>query len=157
MPRSPLVVSVSARPDLAEIALSGIIDETAELSPGAVPRGAPVIIDVGGIENINSLGVRNWVQFIDGLCAQSPTVIIRKLSPPLVTQASMISNFLGRATVESFFTPWFCNQCDSDYFELHAIDATVPPAIGCPKCQSAMDLDCDRESYLEFRREYSAA
>ncbi|HET6612861.1 MAG TPA: hypothetical protein VFG83_12765 [Kofleriaceae bacterium] len=157
MPHPPLTVTVSARPDLVEMTLAGIIDETADLSPAVAPPGAPVIIDAGAVENINSLGVRGWVHFIDALCAQSPTVILRRLSPVLVIQASMISNFLGTAAVESFFTPWFCNQCDNDYSELYAIDAVIPQAVTCPRCQSAMVLDGDRDSYLGFRQNYIAA
>jgi len=131
--------------------MRGVISERIELDAHRVPPGRPVFLDTGDVRNINSLGVRNWIRLLDALCQKAPEVAIRRLSPVLVLQASMITTFLSQARVESFLVPWCCVQCDHMMDTVHAIDDELPATRKCPKCAGAMELDSDRDAYLAFR------
>jgi len=132
------------------IAVSGVIDETSAMKPPDA-RGRRVIIDASGVQRINSLGVRAWIDLMEELGRSTYDIVLVNLPPVLVTQAGMISSFLGRAQVHSFMTPWVCLRCDHMEEKLHGIAEAVPESLPCPRCRSAMELDWDRECYLAFR------
>lgn len=141
---------VSEKPDEVSIVLGGSIDETSEMTPPPA-RGRRVVIDAENVSRINSLGVRAWILMMEGLAAETNDVAVRNLPAVLVTQASMISTFLGNARVESFKTPWICMNCENSLEQLHGGSDAVPESLQCPKCGQAMELDWDRPSYLAFR------
>lgn len=132
------------------VTLSGTVTETSRFDLPD-PRGRRVIIDARGIERMNSLGVRNWVDFIEQLETRSPDIVIRRLPPVMVWQAGMISTFVGRSRIESFLSPWICPRCETTLEQLHGYFDEVPLSISCPSCRSAMELDWDRDAYLSFR------
>ncbi len=142
-------LDVREGPQAIEIVPRGTIDESSALS---APRtgGRPVVIDGSELRRMNSMGVAAWVRFVADLSQQGP-LVLRRLSPMMVTQASMISSFLGAGQVESFLTPWVCPSCDTTSEQLHAFHDVVPASLPCPKCSAAMELDWDREAYLAFR------
>jgi anti-anti-sigma regulatory factor len=141
---------VTERPAELLITVAGVVSEEARFEvPDA--RGRRVIIDPRGVERMNSMGVRNWIHFIEQLQARSPDIVIRHLPPVMVSQASMITTFVGRSRIESFLSPWFCPSCDNTLEQLHAFHDDLPRAIACPKCRSPMELDWDRDAYLAFR------
>ena len=141
---------VQEKPDEVAIVVAGSLDETSVMSPPDI-RGRRVVIDAGEVQKVNSLGVRGWIVLMEQLSAQSTDIVIQRLPAVLVTQASMISTFLGSARVHSFMTPWICMNCDNRLEQLHGGTDPVPEAVACPKCGSAMELDWDRDSYLAFR------
>lgn len=136
--------------DGTNIVVTGNINERSQL---VVPEivGAQIRIDTSGVTRINSLGVANWIRYMAKLADLGVPVIISRLSVAFVSQAGMISNFLGNAKVEKFLAPYFCPDCDHSVEELFAIDADLPRSIACPKCKSDMDFDDEIDSYLEFR------
>jgi anti-anti-sigma regulatory factor len=142
-------LDVREGPQAIEITPRGIIDESVTLT---APRtgGRQVIIDGSELKRMNSMGVAAWMRFIGDLSQQGP-LLLRKLSPVLITQASMISNFLGTGQVESFFSPWVCPNCDHNLEKLHAFQEAVPESLPCPKCRKDMELDSSRDAYLAFR------
>lgn len=144
-------MKVTSGQGVTELHLRGMISEIVELDASKAPPGRPVVMDVGEIKNMNSLGIRNWVRFLDALCDKAPQVVIRRLSPMLVFQASMISTFLSRARVESFLSPWCCVECEHTVELLHRLEEDIPQSIPCPKCKSSMEFDSDFDSYQTFR------
>lgn len=137
--------------DAIEVNLRGKITEIVELDASQIPAGRPILIDAGGVSNLNSLGVRNWVRFLDTLCAKSPQVALARFSPMLVFQASMISTFLSRARVVSFLSPWYCAECENTLEIEHGLQDELPHSVPCPKCKSPMEFDSDLDSYQTFR------
>ena len=78
--------------------------------------------------------------------------------PPIVDQLNMVEGFMGQATVESFYAPMACEDCD-ERME-HLFTAAVCrqlggklPAISCPACGQNMEVDDLEEQYLLFLRE----
>lgn len=126
---------------LVEVRLGGWITEASNLDLSQIPEGRPVVLDVGDVRLINSLGCRDWMRFLASLCARAPTVTIRRLSPMLAFHASTIRNFLAQARVESMLTPWACTKCPHQMDFLQDAAAAVPISLPCPKCGLAMELD----------------
>ncbi len=131
--------------------LRGLITEKVELSADPIPAGQHVLIDVGEVTHLNSLGVRSWILFLDAVCAKSASVTLDRISPIMVFTASMISTFLSRAKVRSYESPWVCDQCDHATTLVHSVQDELPTNIACPKCKSAMEFDSDIDSYQTFK------
>ena len=144
-------VRVSESPTEISVVLTGTMDEMAEITlPDA--RGRRVVIDAHGVRHVNSMGCRLWLEMMQRLSEETRDVVLTRLPAILVTQASMISSFLGNAQVESFLTPWICMNCEHTLEQMHGGTDAVPQAIKCPSCGSAMELDWDRDALLSFRR-----
>jgi anti-anti-sigma regulatory factor len=144
------VFQVTDHPGELVITVSGVVSEEARFE-APDPRGRRVIIDARGVERLNSMGVRNWIDFMDELQARSADIVIRQMPPAMVSQASMITNFIGRCRVESFLSPWYCPNCENTLEQLHGFRDDLPASIQCPRCRAPMELDWDREAYLAFR------
>jgi hypothetical protein len=127
--------------------LSGVINEHADLEASRVPVGRVVVLDAGAVTNINSLGVRNWLVFIEELCARVPRVVIRQLATVLVLQLAAIRNFLGTAELESYMTPWVCPSCERVVEFVQRRSERMHPTRPCPKCGTAMTLDALPDCY----------
>lgn len=140
-----------------ELTLSGTINESSELRIDGLPSGRSVVIDAGGIARINSMGIRNWTNFISAVCLISTSVVIKRLPPRLVAQANMVKNFLDHATVESFYVPYCCEECGHECLELFEALAHIPAELPCPECGDAMLFDEIPETYLAFRSDAEEA
>lgn len=142
-------MDVREGPQAIELTPRGTIDESTQLS---APRtnGRPVIVDGAEVRRMNSMGVAAWVRFMAELTQQGP-LKLRRLSPVMVTQASVIASFLGGGEIESFFSPWVCPSCEAESEQLHGFRDALPSSIPCPKCGAAMELDWDRDAFLAFR------
>tara|TARA_R110002096_G_scaffold44524_8_gene119810 strand:+ start:4066 stop:4533 length:468 start_codon:yes stop_codon:yes gene_type:complete len=146
-------ITIHPGADATTIVVSGSIDERSQLLlPDAFTVGKRVVIDTTAVTRINSLGVASWIRYMGKLSGFGVPVSIAPLSVAFVTQASMISNFLGKASVETFLAPYFCAKCDQAIEQLFAIDAQVPEEMACPKCTAPMEFDDELESYLQFRK-----
>ncbi|HTE55047.1 MAG TPA: STAS domain-containing protein [Kofleriaceae bacterium] len=132
------------------ITVAGVVSEEAKLEVPD-PHGRRVVIDVRGVERMNSMGVRNWIDFMERLQSRTSEIVIRQMPPAMVSQASMITTFIGDSRVESFLSPWYCPGCENTIEQLHGYLDDLPIAIACPKCRTPMELDWDREAYLAFR------
>lgn len=131
--------------------LAGNLTEAADLSPLTRLRG-PLFFDLGGIEHINSLGVRNWVHFVRDCETAGHDVSFERCSPVMVQQISMISNFVGRrARVRSLVVPYLCPACNAEDQQVVALapgaGLAIPDGIPCPKCKTAMQVDELPEMY----------
>jgi len=127
--------------EVVDVQLGGWITETSNLDLSKIPAGPPVTIDVGDVRVINSIGCRDWMQFLTAVCSQSPSVTIRRLSPMFAFHASTIRNLLARAQVESMLLPWACSACEHYVELLQDAKAKIPATSSCPKCRGEMVLD----------------
>ena len=79
-----------------------------------IPSGR-VTIDLSGVQSINSVGVRVWINFMSSF-RESHEIILQKCPPDIIMQINMIPNFLGAGKIESFLSPYFCSNCDLNFF-----------------------------------------
>ncbi|MEM9491034.1 MAG: hypothetical protein AAGC55_17930, partial [Myxococcota bacterium] len=103
----------------------------------------------------NSLGVREWVDFLRKANAQGYEFHTCSIS--FVLQASLVEGVLGRGTVTSFFAPYHCTECDQQEEKLLQSAAILaadyaPPTFCCTRCNATMVLDEIPERYLAFLR-----
>ena len=138
-----------------EIALFGTIDETA-LFDGMFKFELPrVYLDMGGIETINSTGVRLWVTFIGNY---QGSIVYKNCSVPVIEQFNMVPEFMGeRSEIQDFYGRFYCDPCDQEdnvlfvpgkNFDLLSRSLHSQPR--CSSCQAVLDADFDEDDYLLF-------
>ena len=154
-----LVARVEPSNGATWVILTGGISEAADFTSLTMLPG-PLHFDLSGIERINSLGVRNWVQFVRSGEAAGLAMTFERCSPVLVQQISMISNFMGtRSRVRSLVVPYLCPSCHAEATQLVELSPEaplqVPPSMPCPKCATAMQVDELEEMYQSLYEKLS--
>ncbi len=140
------------------LVLAGAIDEAAALHEliGRAQAGR-LVLDLGGVTFINSLGVRDWIRMQAQAQQARLAVELRRVAEPLVHQLNMIIATRGNATVASFFAPYACDACGRE--ESLLIDAVTnaaglsrlePPPMTCPECGAQMAFNDFPERYFSF-------
>lgn len=140
--------------------LDGIIDEhngLEDLLP-SVGEGHTLLVDLGGVKRMNSVGVRDWVNWMRALRQRWKSIVLFDCPPPVMNEVNFVKNFAEGAVITTFQAPTFCGQCKKeecktlDALALRGDGAAQPqlPSFRCERddCQNA--LDDDEESYLGF-------
>jgi DNA-binding response OmpR family regulator len=115
-----------------------------------------VDFDLSQVRYMNSLGVREWCNFLRRAPIQGYEFHACSIS--FVLQASMVEDVLGRGTVASFFAPYHCDSCEHSEERLLQSAAIlacdcVPPVFSCTNCEAGeMHLDDLPERYFAFLR-----
>jgi len=133
------------------VTISGKIDEKFDGAPvilDADRMSGKVVIHLGGIRSISSLGVRAFESFVTQLSPHREVVMIH-VSPAIASQMTMIPNLCPGAVVESAKLPFSCPSCGAE--KAHSVpwrpNAAVEHAPKC-SCGSLMELDGLPEQYL---------
>src|SRR6195952_4114257 len=98
------------------LVLTGAIDETTRLGellfhPAVAAHGNRMVLDLAGVQFINSLGVRDWIRMMTAAQRAGVEIELRRVSEPVVHQLNMIIATRGTARVTSFFAPYTCDTC----------------------------------------------
>lgn len=137
------------------VELVGDIDEDSDFSElVALLRGKEARLNLRGIARINSIGVREWVNFVREV-GEGSKITLEECSPVVVTQLNMIANFAGAADIRSVVAPYVCDECGNEEDVLLEVAAVVADndVLGtrpCGKCGATMELDDLPESYFAF-------
>lgn len=137
------------------VRLGGTIEEDLDLSEVIGPVPSDVTFSCKEIQRINSAGVRIWIKYFDKLTHQGTRVTFIELSPAVVEQLNLISNFCCSAKIESVYVPYTCNTCRTQFVslfsteELKRIYKTLPQP-DCPKCKSKTMFDDIEDEYFGF-------
>lgn len=153
-----LKISTEQRgPDLF-FQFAGAMDERTGLPALPEPLPARLIVDLSGVNLINSLGCRNWVNWVKPF-EKGGRLELEKCPPPVVNQANILVGFLPPfAEVTSFFVPYFCEPCEHEEFVLVQAGKdygpgqklSMSPTRSCPKCGEVTELDVMPERYFKF-------
>ena len=106
MKGEPLSWNIDKDEDQTTVTFTGVLDERCDLDPLHNLSGK-VTFDLAGIARINSVGVTQWVKFVEGLEDVTELFFIH-CSVPMVTQLNMIRSFGGNCSVDSFYAPYVC-------------------------------------------------
>lgn len=138
--------------------IGGAIDESAALHElVGRARDGRLVLDLGAVTFINSLGVRDWIRMQAAAQKAGLAVELRRVAEPLVHQLNMIIATRGNARVTSFFAPYACDACGRE--ESLLIDAIAnaaglgnlePPPMKCPECAAQMAFNDFPERYFSF-------
>jgi len=138
------------------VKLTGFLDEENKLKRlvEKIPAGT-AIIDLAGVERINSLGIRDWVNWMAALEANGTRPVLVSCSPAIVAQINLVKNFTRHGAVKSFQVPYHCRECDEDkviVVETSEMSSPTapPPSVRCDSCEHEMDVDEMPESYFAF-------
>lgn len=144
--------------DADQLVLSGAIDETAGLHELlARAEGGRLVLDLGGITFINSLGVRDWIRMQAAATQAGIQIELRRVAEVIIHQLNMIIATRGTARMTSFFAPYACDRCGRE--ESLLVDAVAsgaqlaklePPAMTCPECGGPMAFNDFPERYFSF-------
>ena len=142
--------------DACFVRISGTIDEDNALASlvGHI-RGAVAMIDLSGVSEINTCGVRDWVRWRESVHERSEVVLIA-CAPTIVAQLNLVANFAGNAVVKSLHLPYFCNHCNAEktrlveLIQLTMLDPPSAPTARCDSCHALMAFDDLEESYFAF-------
>src|SRR5438445_9184324 len=106
------------------IKFSGVLDEHNHLNQLAekFSRGSLVLLNMAGLERINSSGVRDWVDWLALLDVMGVRPVLVACSPAFVAQMNRIKNFAGNAVVKSFQAPYHCATCRREHNVLIQVD-----------------------------------
>jgi len=146
---------VKPRGDKKVIQLGGAIDEDTSFEE-IKKVGGPYVFNFKNLDNINSCGIRTWVNFLKEL---GKVQIFYEECPPLVVrQMNMVPSFRGGATVVSVYVPYVCDACDTEKLVLIQGDkladtSSIPEAFKCDTCKKGeMEIDGHPDQYFAFLR-----
>jgi anti-anti-sigma regulatory factor len=127
------------------LTIAGKIDEKFEAVAANVP--GKVVVHLGGVRSISSLGVRAFETFVAQLSDHEVELI--HVSPAIASQIAMIPNLCPKAKVVSAKLPFTCPSCGAE--KSHSVpyqaNASVEHAPKC-ECGANMELDGLPEQYL---------
>lgn len=137
----------------------GVLDESAAPVLAQVTQAAgaspQVILDLGGLRRINSLGVRSWVDFVGSLAGRK--LVFRRCSPAFVDQLNTVSDFRGEGTIESILAPYVCETSGNVFYEELVIGKDISSGSynalsgrPCTECPKPLVFDDLPERYFHF-------
>lgn len=146
-----------------KLTFEGLIDEDVTFPAVEAGKHTKVTIDLAAVKSINSVGIREWLNWIKPIAATSRIELLR-CPKALVFQFNMVEGFLpANSTVSSFFVPFFCEKCDKEENALFTVGKEVSVAGGAVKmsfdkaglglCKDAaceMEMDVTEAKYFQF-------
>jgi hypothetical protein len=133
---------------------NGDVDETFEYKRIPVASRARIRFDLEGITSINSCGVREWSQLIKQF-SNKINLTLEKCSIAIIDQFNIVSQTLGRATVKSFYAPYYCPTCDEETnilldAEQHrqSLANKLAPEV-IHSCGNALEFDALEDCYFQ--------
>lgn len=137
------------------VRMVGSIEETVNFEEliGTPPQ--ELVVSTKEISRINSVGVKGWIKYFQGLSSRGVRIRFIECSTSIVEQINLISNFTCGGSVESIFVPFACNNCKSELVGLFTTQSLKDsglaiPSVKCGKCGGTAEFDDIPEEYLGF-------
>jgi anti-anti-sigma regulatory factor len=130
----------------------GAITEQSDLEALEEALQGATVLDLAGIEYINSFGVREWLGFVERL--KGLGLEAQRCSPAVVQQINSIQGFVDGLKVTSVLAPFLCTRCDR--YDTVEVDVSDPDKIEieetreCPECSGEMEFDELIDAFLAF-------
>jgi anti-anti-sigma regulatory factor len=137
------------------VRLEGTIEETVVFDQLIGPPPRELAIFCRGVSRINSIGVKSWIKYFQGLSESGVTFSFYECSTAIVEQINLISNFTAGGKVESIYVPFACNSCKTELVgcfkceDLKKIQFKIPE-LKCSKCSGQAVFDDIPEEYFGF-------
>lgn len=141
----------------------GSMDENMKLNQIQLKDGGTIIFDLGEVTRINSIGIREWIIWINRNAANHK-IIFRNCPRAIIDQANLVPGFLPPAAViESFHIPFACFDCNTSDTRImqmgkdfvltplsSGLTIHMPSAPQCPNCGKQMVFDAIEQTYFQF-------
>ncbi len=136
---------------------SGNLDEESVLNDGQELPGNDFVFDLGDAKSVNSIGIRMWVKWIEGVSGKA-FIRFQRVPHSFILQMNMIEGFLpANSKVESFSIPAYNDETDEEKDILMVVGRDVVIDGGEPVVKydlSAMgpdwELDIVGNDYFKF-------
>lgn len=138
--------------------VGGAIDERAQLM--ALLRwatGKHMVLDLGGVTFVNSLGVREWVRLQTAAREAGVTLELRRVAEVLVYQLNIVPAARAASTIASFLATYVCEVCGNEQAELldvardrALLEAGKAPPAPCQACGMGAQISEPPELYVSF-------
>jgi hypothetical protein len=93
---------------------SGTIDEDVEFPAVEAGKYGTIVLDLKSVKAINSVGIREWLNWIRPL-AEKSKFVLENCPKAMVFQFNMVEGFLPpSASVASFFVPFYSESADQE-------------------------------------------
>lgn len=139
------------------VRLDGVIDEHNELASYTerIGSGEALFIDLGGVKRLNSVGVRDWVNWLRALKPKFARIVLFDCPPPVMNEVNFVKNFADGAYITTFSVPLFCARCNKEESRLLEsaplkANGRKLPSFACGQASCENVIDDDEESYLAF-------
>jgi hypothetical protein len=124
--------------DVLRLAFEGTIDEDVVFPPVDPSRFKKIVLDLKAVKSINSVGIREWLNWIRPL-AEKADFVLEHCPKAVVFQFNMVEGFLpARSTVSSFYVPFYCEKCDKEDSVLFNVGKEIKSNAG--KIEIAFDV-----------------
>ena len=141
------------------IAFKGAINEDSEVQfkelHEKIGNSKECIFNFSEVTNINSLGVRAWVNFLRSL-EGGKKIRFKECPPEIIMQINMIPSFLGNAEVESFYVNYLCEICYKKEKKLvktaRLEQNSIPRSPCCQAKNCGMQTEELEDEYFAFLR-----
>jgi hypothetical protein len=137
------------------ISFSGTIEESVNFDQLIGPFTGELTVNCRGVTRINSVGVKTWMRYFQGLKSQGKTFHFIECAHPVIEQLNMISNFACGGNVVSILLPFSCVKCQTEFVancktaDLKANGLKIP-AVKCEQDECRAQFDDDPDEYLYF-------
>lgn len=137
------------------LTLSGQIDESFPQELHNFKSGAELIINLDQVKMINSLGIREWIKFMN---ANSGTKIEFSFAPKIfIDQVNMVQGFITpNCKITSFYVPYFNEDSNAEKNVLYSLGKEFGEGFlnvaGSVKGEdgSELELDVVEQKYFKF-------
>jgi hypothetical protein len=149
-----LRIDIQSDEDVGVYRFQGDVDEYFRHDQVPILEQGLIQLHLAGVNNFNSVGIREWIHFV-GKLVNASTTVFQECSVNVIDQINMIPNTLAGGIVESFYAPYYC-QCGNETNKLIQVAACrdnlnefEAPAFTC-KCGKTLEFDAIEESYFQF-------
>lgn len=143
------------------LAFTGTIDEDVEFPAIEAGKYQTITLDLKGVKAINSVGIREWLNWIRPL-AEKSKFVLENCPKAMVFQFNMVEGFLPpQSTVASFFVPFYSESADQEENVLFRVGQEVTASGGAIKINydakaanlggvDDMEMDVTEGKYFQF-------
>lgn len=150
-----LKVEITESKDTVLYRFVGDVDDAFKHSDVPRVKASTIVLDLEGLTNFNSCGVREWVFLIKDL-GELGSLDFTKCSIAMVDQLNMVPESLGKGRVSTFYAPYVCEE-HGDVEQLIDVEkdgpsllAHEPPPRDCGECRQTLIFDAMADSYFLF-------
>jgi len=137
------------------VKLIGSVDESTKFDDLIGPVPSEIRVVCKEIQRINSVGVKSWIKYFQGLRNKGIKITYVDCSTSIIEQANLVSNFLAGGEIESLYVPYSCTTCHSELIALFKAQDIKTNyhrflQIKCTKCAGKAIFDDIPEEYFSF-------
>ncbi len=138
--------------------LNGSIEESVDFQKLIGKPSAELHVNCKGVPRINSVGVKGWITYFQGVTAGGTKLKLFECSTAIVEQINLISNFPCGGDVVSIYVPFSCEACHTELVGLFQTEALKKlnfqvPDLKCTKCGGKASFDDIPEEFFNFMME----